>query len=131
MMFSKIKNANDMLGFLIANANTKNEIPGIVAMEKSGIDTPSATSLIKELSVLGYVIQTTDIIYVTSLGEANYRSPIKRVFIWLIKSFLFTIKTLIAYIAGAVTVIGSELVILYVTSPKSVEEFLSSVLDLL
>ena len=129
--FGKIKNENDMLGFLIANMNSKKDVSAKIILDKSGIDSVSCYTLLKSLEKSNYIIYTRDTMTVSSLGENNYNSPIKQLFICIFKAILFMTKTVIAYIAGIASVVIAELIILSATRPESVEEFLSNIVDLL
>lgn len=129
--FGKIKNENDMLGFLIANMDSNKDVDTMTILNKSNIDNVSCNNLIRSLEKTHYIIYATDIITVSSLGENNYKSPIKQFLIWLFKAIIFTSKTVIAYISGIISVVIAELIILVATRPESVEEFLSNIVGLL
>lgn len=129
--FGKIKNENDMLGFLIANMDSNKDVDTMTILNKSNIDNVSCNTLIRSLEKTHYIIYATDIITVSSLGENNYKSPIKQFLIWLFKAIIFTSKTVIAYISGIISVVIAELIILVATRPESVEEFLSNIVGLL
>lgn len=130
-LYGKIKNSNDMLGFLIFHMNEKNDISASTILGKSGLDNVSCYNLLKSLEASHYIIYTYDTITMLSLGQNNYRSPTKCFLLWFSKAMLFTAKTLLSYVAGIVSVIIAEIVILYITTPESVEEFLRSILLLL
>lgn len=130
-LHGKIKDSNDMLGFLIFHMNEKKDVPASVILDKSGLENPTCYHLLKSLEASHYIIYTFDTMTVLSLGENNYRSPLKRFLMWFLKAVLFTSKTLLSYVAGIVSVIVAEIVILYITTPESVEEFLRNILLLL
>lgn len=130
-LYGKIKNENDMLGFLIAHMDSNKDTRADVIFEKSVLDNPTCYNLLKSLEASHYIIYTYDTITMLSLGQNNYRSPLKRFLLWLTKAMIFTTKTLLSYVAGIVSVIVAEAVILYITTPESVEEFLRSILLLL
>lgn len=127
--FGKIK--NDMLGFLIANMNSNKDVDAMTILNESGVDNVSCNTLVRSLKKSHYIIYATDVITVSSLGENNYKSPIKQFLIWLFKAIIFTSKTVIAYISGIISVVIAELIILVATRPESVEEFLSNIVGLL
>lgn len=120
-----------MLGFLIANMDSNKDVDTMTILNESGIDNVSCNTLIRSLEKIHYIIYATDIITVSSLGENNYKSPIKQFLIWLFKAIIFTSKTVIAYISGIISVVIAELIILVATRPESVEEFLSNIVGLL
>lgn len=120
-----------MLGFLIANMDSNKDVDTMTILNKSNIDNVSCNTLIRSLEKTHYIIYATDIITVSSLGENNYKSPIKQFLIWLFKAIIFTSKTVIAYISGIISVVIAELIILVATRPESVEEFLSNIVGLL
>ena len=76
--YGKIKNENDMLGFLIAHMDSNKDILSDVIREKSGLDDVSCYQMLKTLEKLHYIIYTNDTISVVSLGQNNYRSPMRR-----------------------------------------------------
>ena len=76
--YGKIKNENDMLGFLIAHMDSKKDIRSDVILEKSGLDNPTCHNLLKSLEKSHYIIYTNDTMTVLSLGQNNYRSPTRR-----------------------------------------------------
>lgn len=129
--FGKIKNENDMLGFLIANMDSEKDVKAMTILNESGVDNVSCNTLVRNLEKSRYIIYSTNVITVSSLDENNYKSPIKQFLIWIFKAIIFTSKTVIAYIAGIASVVISELIILTATRPESVEEFLSNITDLL
>lgn len=129
--FGKIKNENDMLGFLIANMDSNKDVDAMTILNESGVDNVSCNTLVRSLENSHYIIYATDVITVSSLGENNYKSPLKQFLIWLFKAIIFTSKTVVAYISGIASVVIAELIILAATRPESVEEFLSNIVDLL
>lgn len=130
-LYGKIKDSNDMLGFLIFHMNEKKDVPASTILEKSELDNVSCYNLLKSLESSHYIIYTYDTMTVLSLGENNYHPALKRFLLWFAKAMLFTVKTLLSYIAGIVSVIVAEIIILYITTPESVEEFLWNILLLL
>lgn len=120
-----------MLGFLIANMDSNKDVDAMTILNESGVDNVSCNTLVRSLENSHYIIYATDIITVSSLGENNYKSPIKQFLIWLFKAIIFTSKTVIAYISGIISVVIAELIILVATRPESVEEFLSNIVGLL
>lgn len=132
--FGKVKNENDMLGFLIANKLPNGDVPSkqiLDNLDKIGLDSVSANKLLRSLESLRYIAYATDVMTVFKLGENNYNSPVKIFVFWFFKVMLFTTKTLVSYIAGIASVVIAEIIILYITTPESVAEFLRSILLLL
>ena len=76
--YGKIKNENDMLGFLIAKMDSNKDVRAKVILSESGLDNISCFQLIKSLEKSHYIIYSTDIITVISIGENNYRSPFRK-----------------------------------------------------
>lgn len=111
--------------------DSNKDVDTMTILNESGIDNVSCNTLIRSLEKIHYIIYATDIITVSSLGENNYKSPIKQFLIWLFKAIIFTSKTVIAYISGIISVVIAELIILVATRPESVEEFLSNIVGLL
>ena len=72
-----IKNANDLLGFLIKNRNGKNEVRASVILENAGMDSISLNYLIKQLKEQCFIIYSYDTIGITDLGLRNYISNAK------------------------------------------------------
>lgn len=129
--FGKIKNENDMLGFLISNMDSKKDVSAKIILDNSGLDNVACYTLLKSLEKSSYIIYTRDTMTVSSLGENNYKSPINQFLIWTFKAIIFTSKTVIAYVSGIASVVIAEIIILVATRPESVEEFLSNIVDLL
>lgn len=132
--FGKVKNENDMLRFLIANKQPNGDISAktiLDNLDSIGLDNVSANNLLRNLEKLHYITYATDVMTVLKLGENNYKSPLKSFVIWFAKVMLFTSKTFISYIAGIASVVIAEIIILYITTPESVGEFLRNILSLL
>lgn len=132
--YGKIQNENDMLGFLIAKKQENGDVPANIILDnlfQIGLDNASANTLLRKLEALHYIAYATDVMTVLKLGENNYKSPLKSFIIWFTKAMLFTGKTFISYIAGIASVVIAEIIILYITTPGSVEEFLWNILFLL
>ena len=101
--FGKVKDKNDMLGFLIANQKPNGDVPSKIILDKLNdicLDNFSANQLIKSLSDVHYIIYAMDVITVTKLGENNYNSPYKRFAIWLAKLLVLTVKNVVLYVGG-------------------------------
>lgn len=94
--FGKVKNENDMLGFLIAKMDYNKDVPAKVILNESGLDNISCNQLLKSLETSNYIIYSTDIVSVVSLGINNYRSPFKRFIIFI----GWRIWDLIVFLAG-------------------------------
>ena len=101
--FGKVKDKNDMLGFLIANQKPNGDVPSKIILDKLNdicLDNFSANQLIKSLSDAHYIIYAMDVITVTKLGENNYNSPYKRFALWLAKLLVLTVKNVVLYVGG-------------------------------
>lgn len=107
----KIQNENDMLGFLITHMDSNHNVGADVILKEAGIDNLSCYALLKSLESSHYIIYTYDTMTVLSLGELNYRSPLKKLLLWILKLLILTIKNLIIYIAG----ILSGLIVAYLS----------------
>ena len=107
-----IKNANDLLGFLIKNRNGKNEVRASVILENAGMDSISLNYLIKQLKEQCFIIYSYDTIGITDLGLRNYISPMRKSIVWVSKLLILTLKNLIVYAAG----IASGVIIAYLSN---------------
>ena len=100
--FGKVKNENDMLGFLIANMDSQKEVKASFILDKLNdinLDNPSADMFLKSLAKDGYIIYSTDVMTVLKLGENNYVSIWKRI----LRFFIRRIWDLIVFLSGIVS----------------------------
>lgn len=94
----KIKSENDLLRFLIDNADANNDIRADVVLKNSGLDPASVNKMLNDLSDKVYVIVTTDTITLTALGRNNYISFWDKV----LAKFISLASALICFAAGTV-----------------------------
>lgn len=65
--FGKIKNENDMLGFLIAHMDSKKDVLAKTILDESGLDNVTCYTLLTSLEKSHYIICTNDTMTVLSL----------------------------------------------------------------
>lgn len=94
-----IKNANDLLGFLIYHMDKKQDVRAGFILENANMDNVSLTFLLKELEEKHYIICSLDTAHVTDLGKFNYRSPYKR----FVRFLFFAFKEIFFFIAGVLS----------------------------
>ena len=98
-----IKNSNDLLGVLIKNKNSNNDVSNNELIEISEMDPYSLKFLLNQLIDKGYVIYTMDTTTVTSLGINNYNSNMKRFVNWISPKLIIAAKEIIIFVAGALS----------------------------
>lgn len=94
--FGKIQNANDMLGFLIANADENNNVSSKTIREKSSLDEITLNTFLKKLNNDIYIVQSFDVVTIISLGRNNYISIFDRI----LGFFIVLLKFVISYTLG-------------------------------
>ena len=108
----KIKNENDMLGFLIKHMDSRKDVPASVILKESGLDQVSCNRLLKDMAKSGYIIFSMDVMTVTSLGENNYVSPKKKFFLKVREVSVIALKEIIVFFSG----VGVGLAVNFLTS---------------
>ena len=102
----KIKNENDLLGFLIKLKDKNNKVRNHILLQQSQMDSVSLEHLMKGLIENHYVIYSMDTTTITKLGENNYISPLKK--------FFSCIRNIALYLLGVITPYVVEVVITFV-----------------